>query len=96
MKRANVAISLEEGTVRRSDQLVSQLMFSKRSQAIPSALDEKLERMKPSRLARERATLDPVMEKRLAAEGMSGELPEWPECREVAFVHAPALTRRIG
>jgi metal-responsive CopG/Arc/MetJ family transcriptional regulator len=79
MPRSKVAISLEENTLRRLDLLVKQAVFPNRSQAIQTAVEEKLERLDRSRLARECAKLDPAAEKALAEEGMSEELPAWPE-----------------
>ena len=79
MPRSKVAISLDEKTLNRLDRLVQKAVFPNRSQAIQEALDEKIERLEHSRLARECAKLDPVFEKTLAEEGLSEELAEWPE-----------------
>ena len=79
MARSKVAVSLEEDTLRRLDQLVRREVFPNRSQAIQSAIEEKLERIGRSRLARECAKLDPAFEKALAEEGMSEDLARWPE-----------------
>jgi len=79
MARLKVAVSLDENTLRRLDQLVRQAVFPNRSRAIQSALDEKLERVECSRLARECAKLDPAFEKALAEEGLSEDLSQWPE-----------------
>lgn len=79
MARSKVAVSLDEGTVRRLDQLVRQEVFPNRSQAIQSAVDEKLERLERGRLARECAKLDPEFEKALAEEGLAEDLAHWPE-----------------
>ena len=78
MARSKVAISLEEETLRRLDQLVRQDVFPNRSQAIQRAVEEKLERIERSRLAQECAKLDPAFEKTLAEEGMSEDLSQWP------------------
>ena len=43
------------------------------------AVQEKLERMERSRLARECAKLDPDFEKAMAEEGLPEELSEWPK-----------------
>jgi metal-responsive CopG/Arc/MetJ family transcriptional regulator len=77
--RAKVAISLDESTLERLDNLVERAVFSSRSQAIQEAVEEKLTRMERSRLARECAKLDPVFEKALAEEGLSEDAVEWPE-----------------
>ena len=79
MSRSKVAISLEEGTLKRLDRLVEEAVFPNRSQAIQIAVDEKLERLERRRLAREFARLDPAFEKALAEEGLSEELPGWTE-----------------
>jgi metal-responsive CopG/Arc/MetJ family transcriptional regulator len=79
MSRSKIAITISESTLERLDELVEQAMFPNRSQAIQAAIDEKLARLKRSRLARECAKLDPVFEKSLAEEGLSEDLSEWPE-----------------
>ena len=79
MTRAKVAVSLDEGLLNRLDRLVSKAVFPNRSQAIPVAVEEKLERLERSRLARECAKLDPDFEKSIAEEGLSEELSGWPE-----------------
>lgn len=79
MSRAKIAITLDENVVGRIDRLVSQAVFPNRSRAIQIAVEEKLERLERSRLARECAKLDPAFEKALAEEGLSEDLSEWPE-----------------
>lgn len=79
MPRAKVAISLDESTLARLDQLVAGAVFSNRSQAIQEAVEEKLARLERSRLAKECAKLDPTFERALAEEGMSEDATEWPE-----------------
>ncbi len=79
MAKAKIAISLDQETVDRLDQLVHGAMFPNRSQAIQVAVEEKLMRLDRNRLARECAKLNPVFEKALAEEGLSQELGEWPE-----------------
>ncbi len=79
MARAKVAISLDESTLDRLDQLVKKEVFPNRSQAIEEAVAEKLARLERSRLAQECAKLDPAFEKALAEEGLSEDLAEWPE-----------------
>jgi len=58
------------------DGLVAQNVFANRSQAIQAAVQEKLDRMRRRRLARECAKLDPAQERSMAEEGMSRELAE--------------------
>ena len=79
MAKSKVAISLEETTLTRLDLLVEKEVFPNRSQAIQIAVEEKLERLEQSRLARECAKLDPAFEKVLAEEGLSEDQFEWPE-----------------
>jgi len=79
MGRAKIAISLDEATLQRLDRLVAEHMFPNRSQAIESAVAEKLQRLDRGRLARECAKLDPDFEKALADEGLSEDVVEWPE-----------------
>jgi metal-responsive CopG/Arc/MetJ family transcriptional regulator len=79
MARSKVAVSLEGTTLDRLDQLVRNAVFPNRSQAIQVAVDEKLERIERSRLARECAKLDPAYERALAEEGLSEDVSEWPE-----------------
>ena len=79
MARSKVAISLDESTLDRLDQLVKKQVFPNRSQAIEEAVTEKLARLEKSRLAQEGAKLDPKFEKALAEEGLSEDLAEWPE-----------------
>jgi len=79
MSRSKIAITLEKNVLGRIDRLVSEAVFPNRSQAIQAAVEEKLERLERSRLARECAKLDPAFEKALAEEGLSEDLSEWPE-----------------
>ena len=78
MARPKVAISLNESTLDRLDELVKKKVFPNRSQAIEEAVAEKLARIEKSRLAQECAKLDPKFEKALADEGLSEDLMEWP------------------
>ncbi len=79
MSRNKVAITVNQNTLDRVDQLVSQHIFPSRSRAFEEAVEEKLKRLDKSRLARECAKLDPTFEKSLAEEGVSREIDEWPE-----------------
>lgn len=79
MGRSKIAISLDEQVLSRVDRLVREALFPSRSQAIQVAVEEKLERLERSRLARECGKLDPEFEKSLAEEGLTEELAEWPE-----------------
>ena len=70
---------MDERTVKCIDRLVREEVFPNRSQIIQEAVEETLQRMERSRLAKECAKLDPAFEKAMAEEGMSEELSEWPE-----------------
>jgi metal-responsive CopG/Arc/MetJ family transcriptional regulator len=78
MARLKVAVSLDEDTLRRLDHLVDREVFPNRSRAIQSAIEEKLDRIERSRLARECTKLDQAFEKALAEEGLSEDLTQWP------------------
>jgi len=79
MSKSKVAISLDSKILRRLDRLVRSRLYPSRSGAIQEAVEEKLVRLERSRLARECAKLDPDFEKAMAEEGISEELPAWPE-----------------
>ena len=79
MPKTKVALTLETVLVDRVDQLVAQQRFRNRSQAVETALAEKLQRIARTRLAGECAKLDPKEEKALAEEGLAGSLETWPE-----------------
>ncbi len=79
MNKTKIAITLDQKAVKHLDRLVSEHIFPNRSQAIQEAVQEKLQRMDHSRLAKESAKLDPTFEKAMAEEGLSEDLSEWPE-----------------
>jgi len=79
MSKTKIAISIEEDTLHQVDQLIVQNVFPNRSRAIEEAVEEKLQRLKRSRLARECAKLDPDYERALAEEGFDKVLEAWPE-----------------
>ncbi len=78
MARSKVAVSLDREAVEKLDSLVRRGVFPNRSRAIEEALQEKLDRLERTRVAREAAKLDVTAEKALAEEGMSGERASWP------------------
>ena len=78
MQTAKIAITIDQGTLLRLDRLVAQKVFPSRSNAIQVAIQEKIERLDRTRLARECAKLDPREEQTLAEEGMTQELAQWP------------------
>ena len=79
MPKTKVAITLDAELLDRVDDLVARREFRNRSQAIETALAEKLARTRRTRLARECAKLDPETEKALAEEGLAGSSESWPE-----------------
>lgn len=79
MAAAKIAITLDQETLHRIDQLVKERTFPNRSRAIEAAVLEKLDRMERGRLARECKKLDPAQEQALADEGLTEELSAWPE-----------------
>ena len=78
MDTSKVAISINKEILQRLDDLVKDQVFPNRSRAIQEAVEEKLNRMKRTRLAEQCAKLDPVHEQQLAEEGLSAELDKWP------------------
>jgi Arc/MetJ-type ribon-helix-helix transcriptional regulator len=79
MSKAKVAITIDQATLARLDELVRRKVLPSRSSAIQQAISDKLARVGRSRLARECAKLDPKFEKALAEESMSLEPREWLE-----------------
>ena len=78
MATTKVAVTIDSELLAQVDQLVAQQVFPNRSKAFQEALQDKLTRMRRSRLARESAKLDPQIEQSLAEEGMDQELDAWP------------------
>lgn len=78
MPKLKVAVTLDAGLLGQVDTLVRERQFPNRSQAIESAVAEKLVRLSRARLARECAKLDPAEERRLADEGLAEDLRSWP------------------
>jgi len=79
MTVAKVAISLDERLLQKLDSLVAGRVFRSRSEAVQTAVKEKITRLEHIRLAQECAKLDPIQEQQLAEEGTGNELSEWPE-----------------
>lgn len=79
MKYAKVAISIEESVLKKIDRLVKAKTFASRSQALQKAAESALEKIERSRLAAECAKLDKRAESKLADEGLSRDLEEWPD-----------------
>jgi len=78
MPTAKVAISIEKTTLEQLDRLVHDNVFPSRSRAIQEAVEEKLSRLKKTRLAEECAKLDTEVEQAMAEETLSEELSQWP------------------
>lgn len=79
MPKTKVVLTIETNLVERLDELIAQQRFRNRSQAVESALAEKMRQLERTRLARECAKLDPKHEKALAEEGFAGSVETWPE-----------------
>lgn len=79
MPKRKVAITLEVETVRRVDRMVRDARFESRSQAIESAVAAQLDRLERRRLAEECAKADPVVERRMADEGLGVDGAAWPD-----------------
>ena len=79
MPKTKVALTLESRLIEQVDDLVARKRFRNRSQAVETALADKLHRLARTRLARESAKLNPREEKRLADEGLVDTLESWPE-----------------
>jgi metal-responsive CopG/Arc/MetJ family transcriptional regulator len=79
MTKEKIAITLDERSISELDRLVNERRYQSRSQAIQEAVSEKLQRLKKTRLAEACAKLDPEYERKLAEEGMTEDMKEWPE-----------------
>jgi len=75
MSTSKVAVTLEKQTLQELDRLVKSKVFPSRSRAIQEAVEEKLSRLKRTRLAKECARLDRRAEQAMAEEALG----EWPE-----------------
>jgi Arc/MetJ-type ribon-helix-helix transcriptional regulator len=79
MPKTKVALTLDSRLIDQVDDLVERKRFRSRSQAVETALADKLHRLARTRLARESAKLNPREEKRLAEDGLADALESWPE-----------------
>ena len=70
---AKVTISIESNLLKRVDRLVKERVFSNRSQAVQSAIEEKVSRLDNNRLARECSKLNKTEEQSLADLGLASE-----------------------
>jgi metal-responsive CopG/Arc/MetJ family transcriptional regulator len=78
MPNSRVIISIEKTTLEQLDRLVHDNVFPSRSRAIQEAVEEKLSRLKKTRLAEECAKLNPEAEQAMAEETLSEELSQLP------------------
>ena len=79
MRSAKIAITIDPGLLSRLDRLVEEQRYPNRSRAVQEALQDKLDRLDRTRLARECAKLDRAFEQELAEEGVKEDLEQWPE-----------------
>ena len=79
MNKAKIAVTIDQNIIERLDRFVRKHVFANRSRAIQEAVQEKLQRMERSRLARECAKLDPAFEKTMAEEGLTEDTSKWPK-----------------
>jgi metal-responsive CopG/Arc/MetJ family transcriptional regulator len=79
MSATKIAVSMDPTVLARLDRLVKGRVFASRSQAVQVAVQEKMERLRHGRLARECAKVDPRAEQALAEEGIAEDVKEWPE-----------------
>ena len=68
MGKTKIAITLDEQYIDQLDRFVNERIFQNRSQAIQKAVEEKLARMKRTRLSKE-----------CAEEALTQEVSKWPE-----------------
>ena len=74
-----IAISIDKKILNRIDRLVEKKMFTNRSRAIQTAIEEKISKLDKSRLAIESAKLNKAEEQQLSEESSQTDLTEWPE-----------------
>ena len=79
MNKTKVAITIDSDLLANLDRLVADQFFPNRSVAIQQAVQEKIERLERTRLAREYAKLDPLVEQEMADEGLAEDFAEWPD-----------------
>ena len=74
-----IAISIDKRVLNRIDRLVENRIFTNRSRAIQTAIEEKISKLDKSRLAVESAKLNKAEEQQLSEESSQTDLTEWPE-----------------
>ncbi len=79
MGKAKIAITLDKQSIGDLDRLVKKEVFQNRSQAIQEAINEKLVRLKKTRLITESLKLKKASERIQSEEGLAADAKEWPE-----------------
>jgi len=74
-----IAISIDKRVLNRIDRLVENRIFTNRSRAIQTAIEEKISKLDKSRLAIESTKLNKAEEQQLSEESSRTNLTEWPE-----------------
>lgn len=77
MRKTKIAITLDEQFIEDIDRLVSEHVFQNRSRAIQEAVEEKLKRLKRTRLAKECTKLDITFEKAMTSDSDSFRGENW-------------------
>jgi Arc/MetJ-type ribon-helix-helix transcriptional regulator len=78
MGSSKVTISIDQNLLKKGDSLVKARAFHSRSEAIQTAVREKIVRIDKSRLARECSKLDRAFEQSFADEGFAPILKNGP------------------
>lgn len=79
MPKAKIAITINEDIVDKIDQLVKKHDYQNRSQVIEDAIREKLLKINKYRLSKELNNIDIDEERKMAEEGIEGEINEWAQ-----------------
>ncbi|HLA89844.1 MAG TPA: hypothetical protein VJL28_05410 [Gemmatimonadaceae bacterium] len=79
MAKTKVAVRVDSAVPTEVDVLVRDGRFPNRSQAIESAVEAQLERLRRTRLAEACRALDQAEERAFAEEGLSAGVAEWSE-----------------
>ena len=78
MSKTKIAITLEASAIGELDRLVGERVYKNRSQAIQMAIDEKLLRIKHTRLIEECSKLEQAAERAFSEEGLTEDVGRWP------------------
>ena len=79
MSTTRIAITIDKDLLERLDKWVKGRQLASRSRAVQKAIQEKLDRLERSRLARECERLDPHFEQETAELGMRENFGQWPD-----------------